>query len=79
MEEIAFSLPYGKVSHLNLSEIVTSDGSRRLSIKTMFLWKALSFFALFSRGKGDYIDVWMITIISKQIKSKCMFASLKSR
>ena len=34
---------------------------------------------LFSRDNADYIDVWMIKITSKQIKSKCMFASFKSR
>ena len=34
----------------------------------MFLWKALWLFPLFARDKGDYIDVWMIKITSKQIK-----------
>ena len=30
--------------------------------KTVFLWKALCFFGLFPRDKGDYTDVWMIKI-----------------
>ena len=30
--------------------------------KTMFLWKNLWFFELFSGDKSDYADVWMINI-----------------
>ena len=36
-------------------------------------------FGLFSRDKGDYIDVWMIKITSKQIKSKTYVCLLLSK
>ena len=45
----------------------------------MFLCKALWLFGLFSGDKSDNIDVWVIKITSKQMKSKCMVASFKSR
>ena len=53
--------------------------SKSFQWKTTLLWKALWLFGLFSRDEGDYIDVWMIKITWKQIKSKCMFASFESR
>ena len=37
----------------------------------------IGLFGLFSRDKGDCIDVWMIKITSKQIKLKRMLASFK--
>ena len=59
---------------------LTSDRCRRLfNGKLCFCIKHCGLFGLFSRDKGDQIDVWMIKITSKQIKSKCMFASFKSR
>ena len=47
---------------------------------TLFLWKKLWLFGLFSGDKGDYSDVWMIkiTMASKEIKLIWMFASFKS-
>ena len=42
----------------------------------MFLWKALWLFGLFSRDKGDYFDVWVVKITSKQINPNvCLLLS----
>ena len=63
----------------NLTE---EDTYRRLfKRKALYWWKKLWLFGLFSGGKGDYIDVWMITIMIKanSIDMYPMYASFKSR